>query len=233
MPIFSMAGEPVQTQEDWRALIGERNWQPGRSAERLANAWLAADGFPPAVSNALQRTEEFRDVRFDQGVVEHQCDLPGRGPASSTDLMVHAMCPDSRKVSIAVEGKVDEPFGELTAEWLQRGRDENAAANRVARLTGLRERFGLTQEAVEPLRYQLLHRTYAAVADAKQHGHPLAMLLIHSFHDSDPRPGWDDFARWAASLNPEGDPIEPGVPWRATDLDGIQLWLVWVSDKRV
>src|ERR1700694_659831 len=45
---------------DWQALLAdpEKQWRTGYSAKTLAYCWEAAEGFPPEVAEALQRTDE-------------------------------------------------------------------------------------------------------------------------------------------------------------------------------
>ena len=43
--------------------------------------------------------------------------------------------------------------------------------------------------------------------------------------------GWDDFAAFAAALDPSSPAPVPGTPWYAGKRRGIDLWLVWVSDQ--
>jgi len=65
--------------------------------------------------------------------------LPGKGYDSQNDLFVLAKS-GGELVSIAVEGKVSEPFSNETVdEWLKNGSD-----NKRARIQGLADILGLT-----------------------------------------------------------------------------------------
>jgi hypothetical protein len=65
--------------------------------------------------------------------------LPGKGYDSQNDLFVLAKS-GGELVSIAVEGKVSEPFSNETVdEWLKNGSD-----NKLARIQGLADILGLT-----------------------------------------------------------------------------------------
>lgn len=228
---FSVSDKAVRTADDWRSLMASGNWQSGRSAERLAAAWLNSNGFPAKVTEALDRVPEFKDMDLERGVVEHTSCVPGQGRGSTTDLMVRAHSPYPIGASIAVEGKVDESFDAKISSWLQKGKSPNSATNRRARMVEMCNRFGLTETDVERVRYQLLHRTYAAVAEAKARGHEVAMLLVHSFSlREETRPGWRDFEKWAAVLSGQKDQTKPDVPRLVKCLDGIQVWLLWISD---
>ena len=103
--------------------------------------------------------------------------MPGGNAASQNDVWVLAKS-NEKLVSIAVEGKVAEPFGPTIGEW-----NPNASVGR-------RERFGFHRDLLNlddvpaHTRYQLLHRTASAV------------LLVHSFS---PENLWfEDFARFVS-----------------------------------
>ena len=94
---------------------------------------------------------------------------------------------------LGIEGKVDEPFGPFVSEWLT-----NASANKQARLSVLRETLGLADRGVSILRYQLLHRTAAAIYEAQRYKVRRAVMLMHSFSDS--HSWFDDFQRFADAI---------------------------------
>jgi hypothetical protein len=228
---YSRKGKSVLTPDDWQSLVTKGRWQLGRSAERLATAWLGSNGFPVKVAAALEQVPEFRGMTLERGVVEHTCPVPGEGPQSATDIMVQSRSLFPVTVSIAVEGKVDESFDATISSWLQKGKSVNSPKNRKMRVAGMCDRLGLPEAAVAPIRYQLLHRTYAAIVEAATHDCDIAMLLVHSFSpDTEVRPGWRDFEKWAAVLNSQADPIRPDVPWFAKKVVGVSVWLLWVSD---
>jgi len=66
---------------------------------------------------------------------------------------------------------------------------------------GKRKRIGFIQSKLElghvpeDIRYQLLHRTAAAVVEAERFEAQHAVILVHSFSDSDM--WFEDFARYA------------------------------------
>jgi len=87
--------------------------------------------------------------------------LPGKGYDSQNDLFVLAKS-GGELVSIAVEGKVSEPFSnETVEEWLKNGFD-----NKRARIQGLADILGLTVNNILPIRYQLIHRAASALLEA-------------------------------------------------------------------
>ena len=132
---------------------------------------------------------------------EHETPLPGGTRASQTDLLVLARRPAGNQVVFAVEGKVAEPFGDHTvARW----RTQSDSQGRKDRLAFLLGRLGLADDAsVGALRYQLLHRTVAALLEAERFGAPEAVMLVHSFSAT---AEWrDDYVAFARALGAEPD----------------------------
>lgn len=182
-PIYT----PTKSVHDWRLLLAEpdKQWKTGYSARALAYAWEEADGFPAEVDTVLSR--RFLSIHPLLILPEHQVPLPGGKAASQNDAWVLAKCKD-QLISIAVEGKVAEPFGPTLAEW-----NPDASAGRKQRFAFLKELLQL-DDIPTGTRYQLLHRTASAVLEAQRFNAQHAVLLIHSFS---PENQWfEDFARF-------------------------------------
>jgi hypothetical protein len=96
-------------------------------------------------------------------------------------------------ISVAVEGKVSEPFGPTVGEWLV-----NASAGKQRRLAYLRDLLGLPDPVPPNLRYQLLHRTASALIEARRFFAAHAVMLVHSFSQSDE--WFADFREFAEAL---------------------------------
>jgi len=79
-------------------------------------------------------------------------------------------------VSIAVEGKVSEPFGPTVGEWL-----ENKSAGKEKRLKFLCAELGFEYPPPLKVRYQLLHRTVSAILEAKRFRTKEAVMVVHTF----------------------------------------------------
>lgn len=190
---FYCDGEPIACPEDIIPFLAarEKHWRRGRSAWELAHSWMGARDFPPAVAKVLASQPELKGARLIEGHFEKTTEVPGRGRASQTDLLAIGDTPEGRLV-IGVEGKVDETLGPLVREW------DNGTPNRQARLAGILELLEIDRREVNDLRYQLLHRTVAALLEARAYGADHAIMLVHSF---DPAHAWfDDFARFADVL---------------------------------
>ena len=144
-----------------------------------------------------------------------------RGRPSQTDLL--ALIGDGEGFAVlGIEGKVDEPFGPLVSEWLV-----DASANKRARLSVLQETMGLADHDVSNLRYQLLHRTAAAVYEAHRYKIRRAVMLVHSF--SDGHSWFDDFRAFADAI---GTPVSGTNELSAkVRVEGISLRLGWVADE--
>lgn len=165
---------PTRGVDDWRRLLAqpEKQWKAGYSARALAYAWEEADGFPPAVQSVLDQS--FPRIEPLLILPEHQVSLPGGRAASQNDIWVLAKS-ESELLSIAVEGKVSEPFGPTVGEWNPEG-----SPGRQRRFAFLKNLLQL--EDVSPdIRYQLLHRTASAVLEAQRFNAQHAVLLIHTF----------------------------------------------------
>jgi len=78
-------------------------------------------------------------------------------------------------VALAIEGKVDEPFGPTMGE--RRTDPSRGVAERIEWLVG---RLG-AGSVPDGIRYQLLHRTASALLIAQQFDAAAAVMLVHSF----------------------------------------------------
>lgn len=212
---------PARSADDWKQFLAdERHWKTGYSARSLAHCWHASAGMPPEISAILQTAPIFGQSEFLLAIPEHQVALPGGGRPSQTDLWLLLRTP-AALASIAVEGKVAEPFGPTVGEWL--GEDgEGSNTNKRRRLDGLCELLGLSGAAPD-LRYQLLHRTASAVLEARRFLAAHAVMLVHSFSQED---AWySDFERFARALGAEPEKGKLAVVSGRT---GPTLHLGWV-----
>lgn len=198
----------------------KRHWRTGRSAWELAHSWMGADGFPPTVAKVLATHPGLAGARLVEGHFEKTTEMPGRGRASQTDLLAICETPAGRLV-IGVEGKVDETLGPLVREW------DDGTPNRQARLAGILRLLEIDRRDVEDLRYQLLHRTAAALLDARAQGAHRAIMLVHSFDPG--HASFDDFARFVDVLGTPCPSRGRLSDWR--DTDGVSLCLGWCADR--
>lgn len=179
-----------------------------------AQSW--EHGFPPEVAALCGP-----DAELQLALVEHRVQLPGRGSPSHCDVfaLVHA---GGQDMAVAIEAKVDEPFGPTIAEWL----GSDPTPNKTARLNAIAGWLGLALPA-PGLRYQLLHRTAAAIFEARRFRRPVAAMIVQSF--SPDRRRFGDFAGFCAALGLDAAP--DAAMSRALPC-GLQLRLGWATGNR-
>jgi len=169
--------KPTQEASDWKSLLAkpEKQWKTGFSARTLAHCWEEAQRFPCSVTAALNKPNgPFTSIKPLLIFPEHQVPLPGGKAASQCDIWILAK-DDRDLVSISVEGKVIEPFGPTVKEWIV-----NASAGKKERIQFLQSKLEL-DDIPDSIRYQLLHRTVAAICEAERFEARHAVLLVNSF----------------------------------------------------
>ena len=98
----------------------------------------------------------------------------------------------------------------------------NANAGKIERITFIRALLGLPGGAIDHIRYQLLHRTAAAVVEAARFKTDRAAMLVQSF--SQEHRWFQDFAAFAGLF---GLAPERGKPMRHILPSGRPLDLGW------
>lgn len=219
---------PAVKPEDWQSLLAEPNkhWKTGYSAKALAYSWQETDDFPPQVRNVFQNSgiPIFQDIKMLLAFPEYKVSLPGGKRASQSDIFILAKG-DDKLVSITIEGKVDEPFGEIISEWKAKdmgGKEE--------RLRFLCDQLMLNTEAVGNIHYQLLHRTASAIIEAKEFNAPIALMLVHVFEKTKEKydESFQAYCRFLALFGVKGE-INSLV--FAKDINGIGLYFAWVKGE--
>ena len=213
---------PAARPEDWQSILAdpEKHWRQGYSARALAYCWQEANGFPNCVKRAFKKSNIslFQNIEILIAIPEHKVSLPGGARSSQNDLFVLAKSHD-QLISIAVEGKVSEPFGDVVSKWL-----ENPSPGRKKRLKFLCTELGLNVDSLSNIRYQLLHRTVSAILEAKRFNAPNALMLVHSF--SQTGEWYENYALFAAlfGIDAKVDRIHS-----AGKIGTIHLYLGWVK----
>ena len=216
---------PVTSPDDWQGLLAQPNkqWRTGYSAKALAHAWMKdSDDFPSSVRRVFGSSgiEVFSKISMLLAFPEYKTALPGGRRASQSDVFVLAEF-GTELVTIAVEGKVDEPFGEKVSEWLV-----GASPGRLKRLRFLCRCLGLAPDGVGDIRYQLLHRTASALVEAAKFNAAHALMLVHSF--SQTNESFEDFAQFATLFNAKVTPDSIVWAGRPSEVD---LYLGWVKGE--
>ena len=210
---------PATKPDDWKQLLAdpEKQWKKGFSARSLAYCWQEANDIPKKIKEVLSKVPEFKELESLIIIPEHQVPLPGGTRPSQNDCWVLART-QKDLVSIAIEGKVSEPFGPSIGEWFQ-----DASDGKKQRLSYLCSQLGLTEPLPENIRYQLLHRTASAVIEARRFNAKFALMAVHSFSK---KADWlDDYKEFAALFGVKADKnniVEIG------QIDNIHLYISWV-----
>lgn len=227
---------PAEGVASWRALLADpaKQWQSGYSAKALAHCWQEAAGFPQSVRRVFAAFGvPFADAELVLAIPEHRIALPGGSRASETDLFALARS-GFELISIAVEGKVDEEFDVPVRDWLDRSTAEQARrgphepnAQARQRLSFLCELLQLDEADIRDLRYQLLHRTVAAILEAQRFAAQHAVMLVHSFSASG---AWlADYQAFAQRMGARGADADRIVA--VGERGGIPLYLAWVRGE--
>lgn len=214
---------PTKTAEDWKEFLAkpDLHWKTGFSAKALAYSWQEADGFPTPVQKVLNNSG-LKDAQLLFGFPEWKTPLPGGKTASQSDIYAIAKSNDGL-ISIAVEGKVNEGFGQTVIEWKQ-----NGSEGKEERLHFLIRKLGLKNKNIDKIRYQLLHRTAAALIEAHKIIAPNALLLVHSFSEQD-----ESFADFAELVSLYGLQATKDAIVGPVEIDGTNLYFGWVTgDQR-
>lgn len=217
---------PSKGAESWKEFLAEpeKHWCTGYSAKSLAYCWEEAKGFSKCVSRVFKNSDIslFTSIEFILGIPEHKVPLPGKGYDSQTDLFVLASS-NGELISMAVEGKVSEPFGDQTvAEYL-----DKAGENKQSRMNGLAQIIGLPIKDIFPIRYQLIHRTASALIEADRFCAKHALMLVHSF--SQTHLWFEEYAAFAALYGKQAE--RDGV-LHAGKVNGKDLYLCWVAGDK-
>ena len=168
---------PLQKPQDVIPHLGKPcHWKQGRSAKSLADSWFFAGDIPAAIRSLLVQSEYLAGAELLEAWLERETDLEdGRATPSQTDLI--ALLGIGVKLAVlGIEAKVDESFGPFVSEWLEGGSE--GKSRRLAKLCAL---FQIIPAEVGHLRYQLFHRTAAAILEAKRFRSNTAILIVQSF----------------------------------------------------
>ncbi len=217
---FFVDGEETTGPEDWKVLHPERHWKTGYSAKALAYSWESANGFPEEVREVF-RDSQFGNVELLMAFPEYQTPLPGGRRSSQTDLFVLAEGAGDLVV-IGVEGKVSEDFDKLVEDWL----GDAPTPGQERRLSFLKQKLQVEECDVGKIRYQLLHRTAAALIEAERFNARWAVMLVHSFSQEDEH--FEDYQDFLDLLGCDGEDATPNSVTYVGDKDGIDLYLAWV-----
>lgn len=224
MLILNRAGSPIFTWEDWTRPKKEDHWEEGRSAMELAKAWFRGSTAEcPVELDTLLRSAPFLEgLRLLEGRPEFVTSLPMAGEGRNHDLYIRADSADG-KISICVEAKADEPFGNTLLDEFAKARKRNPGTRvhiRARRLIQI-----LTGTDVNPekspwkyLRYQLLTGLSGTALQASRDGAKMGVFIVHEFVTHKTRyelhaRNWDDLAVFLRALSATLPSLGPGRFW--------------------
>lgn len=214
---------PTSGVDDWRKLLADpvKHWRTGFSARSLAYAWENARGFPAEIQDLFTTSDPpFQDMELLLAIPEHKVLMPPYGGhPSQNDLFVLARNSSNSLVAITVEGKVSESFDKNLSEWNRVG-----SRGKETRLAYLKDKLGLTDEVPSGIRYQLLHRTASAILEAERFTATSAMMIVHSFSQSDL--WFEDYQAFIRLYGIENAAI--GKLYFLREIAGIKLFSGWV-----
>ena len=216
---------PSQGPDDWKRLLAEpdRHWRKGYSARALAYCWEEDnEDFPKCVRRVFKASgiRQFERAELLLAFPEHKVPLPGGSRPSQNDVFVLAKGEgEGELISITVEGKVSEPFGQTVEDWIN-----DNSPGKQQRLRFLLNLLGLSREEVDGVRYQLMHRTASALIEAKRFNARNALMLVHSFSQSDE--SFEDYRRFVELFGLAVGGVNEIVGTR--HLDGVNLYFGWV-----
>jgi hypothetical protein len=213
---------PTTRPEDWKPLLADpKHWAKGYSAMSLAYCWQLADGFPAPIQKVFSDSGIglFSNIEMLLAIPEYQVPLPGGASPSQNDLFVLAKG-DDQLISIMVEGKANEPFGDLVADWLK-----DASTGKKKRLKFLCDELGLEIDKVAGIRYQLLHRTVSALIETKRFNAPNALMLVQSFKEN--KDSFQDYSKFLRLIDLKAD---QNRIFAAGNKEKVNLYFGWVCD---
>jgi hypothetical protein len=172
------------------------------------------------VRQVIEQAPDYRGAELVDAFLERCTSLEdGRNTPSQTDLLA-VVATSGGLAIVGVEAKVTETFGQLVSEWI------DDKGGKPARLAQLCATLGIGIEAVSDLRYQLLHRTVAAIMEAKRYRTDRAAMLVHSFCRADS--GLADFKKFARALGWSGAGRNGISEERVCA--GVRVRLAWVAE---
>src|SRR3954471_24520662 len=114
---------PTRGVGDWKSRLAdpEKHWKRGASAFEAAASWELAcrteRGLPQPVADVLDKVSELRDSEVLFALPEHKVPLRGGNRPSQNDVWALLRSPGGELISMAVEAKAEEVFGDTLEAW--------------------------------------------------------------------------------------------------------------------
>jgi hypothetical protein len=185
--LLNKQGSSITNWQGWERPKKKYQWKGGRSAMELARAWFPNDKLtcPPELDALLQSSPRTANYQLTEGQPEFVTPLPERGEGRNHDLWLRAHC-SAGDLTICVEAKADEPFGNLISAEIKKARERNAKTRLPARAEALLQLlFGKPCNPGErpwsELRYQLITALAGTAIQATSDKSPTAVFVVHEF----------------------------------------------------
>lgn len=181
------SGSTITGWQSWSPPKHVQHWVPGRSAMECARAWFRTGslGCPEEIRRLLESNAVTRALAFSHGRPEMVTALPMRGEGRNHDLWLVGHSGD-QQVTVCIEAKADEPFGDFVANALASARRRNPETGLPARARKLIE--VITGREADPekapwasVRYQLLTALAGTALQAQKDRSAFAVLVVHEF----------------------------------------------------
>lgn len=175
---------PDKRDDKGNVIKSDFHWQKGRSAMTLAENWLWGGG--KEVLDMLQKSDAFNGVLFDIASPEYESRFDKYGNGRIHDLLALGHRNDE-KVIVAVEGKVDERFGNDTlGSYYNKGvlkRLSGVSTKVPNRIEDLIRALFIPPYGMEimELQYQLVHAIAGTLAEAGKQGIKKAAFIVETF----------------------------------------------------
>ena len=216
---------------NWRERLAkpDRQWRRGYSAFETAVSWERASchaaGLPEPIAD-LFRGSIFGEPNLLLAIAEHKVPLDGGRADSQCDVWA-LVSSASGGVSLSIEAKANEPFGEgnqSLQDWLVAGESERSRRNREDRWTHISSHLpGAATDAYFAVPYQVLHRCAAAVIEARRLRLPNAAFVVQSF--GAPAESFEAFARFCQAVDLKAERSKMCV----TQVGEIRLGIGWAE----
>lgn len=216
---------------NWRERLAkpDSQWRRGYSAFETAVSWEKAScrpvGLPEPISE-LFRGSPFGEPTLVLAIPEHKVPLVGGLADSQCDVWA-LLSTASGGVSLSVEAKANEPFGERNEpleHWLVAGNSVRSEKNRSARWECIKGSFPAADcDGYDKVPYQLLHRCAAAVIEAKRFRVPNAAFVVQAFKS--PAESFEVYSRFCRAVNLKAESGQMHV----TSVGEIRLGIGWAD----
>ena len=206
---------PAASLDDWKKRLADPQVRrkPGDSADALAARWHGRTVFPARDLGVAHRREITRDATLLLAIPEHQVPLASGARASQTDLWLLART-SRGLMSVVVEAIGNEGFDPAVRDQ----KEETGPPELWAALCRFLE---IEQSSDAPVRSRLLHRTAAALLEARRFFARSAAVIVHSFsHGCE---GFGDFQHFVSVMGGRLD--RPGQLVSVAPREGIEIVL--------